>query len=79
MDIHYTVRTGNVLPYIESFRVTRQTEACPPGVIQVLQHKILADISKNPHLREFTFAPKHSCAIHVTIDIVQDHPILPSV
>lgn len=69
MDIHYTVRLGEVLPYIESFLVTRQATACPPHVLDVLQHKIRADVSKNPDLREFDF-PFKMCPIHVTIDVL---------
>lgn len=54
MDIHYNVRMGEVLPHIESFIVKQQTSPCPPGILETLHHKLLADISKNPCLREFT-------------------------
>lgn len=71
MEIHYVVRTGNVLPYIESFVVTRQATPCPPGIIEVLQHKIIADVSKNPTLKEFDF-PFPKCPIHVTLDVLPE-------
>jgi len=68
MDIHYVVRQGEVLPYLESFQVMSQREPCPPGIFEVLQHKIIADVSKNPGLRHFQF-PFTKCPIRVTLDV----------
>jgi len=77
MDIHYDVRMGEVLPHIESFLVRQQTSPCPPGILETLQHKLLADISKNPRLREFTF-PFRTCPIHVTVTVSHEDPSEPS-
>lgn len=71
MDVHYNIRMGEVLPHIESFLVKDQTMPCPPGILEILQHKLLADIAKNPNLRELTF-PFRNCPIHATINILQE-------
>lgn len=67
IDITYTVRLGGDLPEIESLLVTRQDVPCPPAVLDVLYHKIIADLSLNSDLREFTFTPFRFCPIQVTI------------
>jgi hypothetical protein len=77
MDIHYNIRMGEILPSIESFIIKKQTKPCPPGILETLHHKLLADLSKNPNIQEFTF-PFRTCPIHVTINVLQETPLDPS-
>lgn len=74
MDIQYRVRTGEVLPWIESMWVTRQTEPCPPGVLEVLHHKIIADVARDATLREITFTPFGACTIRAALEVVPESP-----
>lgn len=68
IEITYTVRLGDgVLPEIESMLVTRQDIPCPPTVLDVLHHKIIADVSRDPDLRELTFTPFRLCPIRAVI------------
>jgi hypothetical protein len=71
MEIHYTVRTGDVLPYIETFMIKNQTNPCPPAIIEILRHKIIADLSQNPAMREFVF-PFKGCPVRATLDMITD-------
>jgi len=68
ISIHYIVREGDILPHIESFIVRTQSTPCPPNIIDIIQYKIMADLSKNPSLREFDF-PYPTCPIHATIEV----------
>lgn len=70
MDIHYVVRRGEVLPYLESFVITRQAAPCPPNILDILNHKLIALVSEDPKIREFDF-PFKTCPIHVTLDVLQ--------
>jgi hypothetical protein len=74
MDIHYVVRKGEVLPHIESFLVLRQTSPCPPNILEILHHKVIADLSQNPKLRKFDF-PLKTCPIHVTLDVLSSDTV----
>lgn len=69
MDIHYIVRKGEILPFIESFYVRHQNSPCPPNVLDVLNHKIIAEVSKDDTIQSFQF-PFPSCPINVTIEII---------
>lgn len=73
MDIQYTVHQGDIVPHIESFMVVQQSMPCPPGIISMLQHKIVADLSKNPDLRQFEF-PLKTCPVSVTLNVIPDAP-----
>ena len=63
------VRINDIIPHVESFMIRSQTKLCPPELIDILKHKIHADISKNPELREFHF-PFPECPTNVTIEII---------
>ena len=71
MDIHFIIRKGEFLPHVESFFVQHQKTPCPPEIMTMLVHKVIADVSQDNSLREFDF-PFKTCPVHVTIDVLDE-------
>jgi len=67
MDVHFVVHKGEIIPHIESFMIRSQTMPCPPEIFTILVHKIIADVSKNPHVREIHY-PYKFCPVQATIE-----------
>lgn len=69
MDVVFTVRQGEILPQVESFKVLSQDRPCPPQIMSILVSQIHVKLSNDPECREFSF-PFRTCPCHVTIDMI---------
>ena len=68
MNIQFTVRQGDPLPYVESFQILSQDEPCPPHLITTLVHQIHVELAHDPSRREFAF-PFRTCPCQVTLQM----------
>jgi len=69
MEVHFVVKKGEILPNVETFMIKSQSAPCPPEIFTVLVHKIIADLSQKPNIRELNY-PYKFCPIQATLDVI---------
>jgi hypothetical protein len=70
MEIEFRVSRIGFIPHVETFFVRSQEKECPPELINILVHKIHAELRQDRNIREFHFPFKH-CPANVRIEIIE--------
>lgn len=70
MEVEFRVNRVGVIPHVETFFVRSQEKACPPELINILVHKVHAELRQDSNVREFNFPFKH-CPTRVRIEMIE--------